>query len=370
MKNLPKRYDPLGRLNVVCPYYTMFPLEFPFMALRDAQPNGWVFDPFCGRGTTLYAARLRGLRSLGIDSNPVAAAIAAAKLVSVSSEEVVSLCEEIFEQAPSNVDIPDGDFWSWCYHPATLIEICILRHYFVSTKLTDAALALRALILGLLHGPLTKGNPSYFSNQMPRTYATKPDAAVDFWERRNMRPRRVSALDLIRRRAHYILEKLPPGCRGHVIQGDVRAVALGHRRRFTHVITSPPYLGMRCYVSDQWLRNWFVGGAEDVEYDESSQLGSNTREAFVLQLAKVWKRVAGICAREAKLVVRFGALPSVEEDPAELVRHSLARSRAPWKILKTRRVPPPPSARRQANQFKQGLKEALMEVDTYARLDI
>ncbi len=369
MQNLPKRYDPLGRLNAVCPYYTMFPLEFPFLALRDAQPNSWVFDPFCGRGTTLYAARLRGLRSFGIDSSPVAVAIAAAKLVSVSTEEVVSLSEGILEQTPSSIDVPDGDFWNWCYHRDTLIEICILRDYLLSRELTDAALVLRALILGLLHGPLTKGNPSYLSNQMPRTYATKPDAAVDFWERRNVRPRRVNALDLIRRRAQYILEKLPPSCRGHVIQGDVRAVALGRRRRFTHVITSPPYLGMRCYVSDQWLRNWFLGAAEDVEYDESQQIGSNTREAFVLQLAKVWRRVAGICVRGARLVVRFGALPSVEEDPTEVVRHSLARSDASWKILKTGRVPPPPSARRQANQFTVDLKDALKEVDIYAELE-
>jgi hypothetical protein len=370
MNSLPKRYEPLGRLNVVCPYYTMFPLEFPFSVLRGARPDSRVLDPFCGRGTTLYAARLRGFKSLGIDSNPVAVAIAAAKLVSVSSEDVVSLAEQILKRTTRSVDLPEGDFWSWCYHPATLIEICILREYFLSRKLSDVAVLLRALILGLLHGPLTKGAPSYLSNQMPRTYATKPDAAVEFWERRGMRPRRVNALDIIRRRARYILEKVPSGCRSHVIRGDVRALALGHRRRFSHVITSPPYLGMRCYVSDQWLRNWFVGATEDVEYDESQQLGSNTREAFVLQLARVWRRVAGVCTKDATLVVRFGALPSVAEDPAEVVRHSLARSDGSWKILKTRRVPPPPSARRQANQFTQSLKDALKEVDVYARLDI
>src|SRR5258708_38124610 len=67
-------------LNTVCPYYTMFPLEFPLKRLRRAQPDEWVLDPFCGRGTTMFAARLRGLRCVGIDSNPIAAAIAAAKL--------------------------------------------------------------------------------------------------------------------------------------------------------------------------------------------------------------------------------------------------------------------------------------------------
>jgi hypothetical protein len=348
----------------------MFPLDFPFRALRDAKPGSWVCDPFCGRGTTLYAARLRGFRSLGIDSNPVAVAIAAAKLASVSTKEVVSLSEEILSQASSSIDVPDGDFWSLCYHPDTLIEICILREYLLSRRLTDAAVVLRALILGLLHGPLTKEHPSYLSNQMPRTYATKPDAAVDFWERRNMRPRRVNALDLIRRRAHYILEEVPSSSRGNVIQGDVRAVALGKKKKFTHVITSPPYIGMRCYVSDQWLRNWFVGANEDVEYNESQQMGSNSRQEFVSQLARVWRRMASICVRDARLIVRFGALPSVEEDPAKVVRQSLIGSDVPWKVLKTRPVPPLPSARRQANQFNLDLKDALREVDVFARLGV
>lgn len=53
------RNAPRLRLNAVCPYFTMFPLDFPYQHLLDAQPGEWVLDPFCGRGTTNYAARLR-----------------------------------------------------------------------------------------------------------------------------------------------------------------------------------------------------------------------------------------------------------------------------------------------------------------------
>src|SRR5687768_692706 len=68
-------------LNAICPYYTMFPLAFPLGVLkRRSQPKQWVLDPFCGRGTTTFAARLLGLSSVGLDSNPLAAALAAAKL--------------------------------------------------------------------------------------------------------------------------------------------------------------------------------------------------------------------------------------------------------------------------------------------------
>jgi len=40
----------------------MFPLDFPLDILRKrALPGDRVLDPFCGRGTTNFAARLVGL---------------------------------------------------------------------------------------------------------------------------------------------------------------------------------------------------------------------------------------------------------------------------------------------------------------------
>src|SRR5687768_8325563 len=79
------------RLNTVCPYFTMFPLEFPLQFLGDAPSGKWVLDPFCGRGTTLFAARALGLNAVGIDANPVAAAIAAAKVARVNATSVEAL---------------------------------------------------------------------------------------------------------------------------------------------------------------------------------------------------------------------------------------------------------------------------------------
>jgi len=53
MKTLPHKDDPLLRLNAVCPYFTIFPLQFPFNRLAKAKPGQVVLEPFCGRGTTL-----------------------------------------------------------------------------------------------------------------------------------------------------------------------------------------------------------------------------------------------------------------------------------------------------------------------------
>ncbi|MGB9660745.1 MAG: DNA methyltransferase [Moorellaceae bacterium] len=103
-----------------CPYYTMFPIDFPLEHLKNARPGEWVLDPFCGRGTTLYAARLLGLPASGVDISPVAAAISDAMLASAPAGEVVNTCRDILSGQPAARDVPAGEFWELAYHPETL----------------------------------------------------------------------------------------------------------------------------------------------------------------------------------------------------------------------------------------------------------
>ena len=54
------------------PYPARFIAEIPRQALELLAVDGPVIDPFCGSGTTLAAARQRGLPATGIDLNPIA----------------------------------------------------------------------------------------------------------------------------------------------------------------------------------------------------------------------------------------------------------------------------------------------------------
>src|SRR5438552_10130185 len=103
--------SPKLRLNGVCAYYAMFPLSFPYRRLRTVKRGSWVLDPFCGRGTTNVAARLLGLPSVGIDSSPVATAIAAAKLCNVRPSQVVDECRSLLIEEKSAAYVPTGEFW-------------------------------------------------------------------------------------------------------------------------------------------------------------------------------------------------------------------------------------------------------------------
>ena len=76
-------------------------LEFPLSVLESAPRNSLVVDPFYGRGTTAYAARYLGLRSYGIDSSPLAVAIARAKLTASSVTRVMALAEKLLDRSAS-----------------------------------------------------------------------------------------------------------------------------------------------------------------------------------------------------------------------------------------------------------------------------
>jgi hypothetical protein len=364
------KIHPRMRLNAVCPYFTMFPLSFPYNVLKEANSTDLVYDPFCGRGTTNYAARLLGLRSYGVDSNPVANAIAQAKLVRVKRNEIVNLCAEIlFHYEPKQ--IPSGEFWDWAYHTDTLVDLCRIREYLLDRpKLRTVEIALQAIVLGVLHGPLMKTQASYLSNQMPRTFSTKPDYSVKYWKQRSLKPQYVNVLDLVKRRTEYVFNtEVPEKTTGKIALGDSRTIKNVFGKKFDWVVTSPPYFGMSTYEQDQWLRNWFLGGEERVDYSNRSQLKHWSEKAFIEDLGKVWSNTAKKCTTNAKLIIRFGALPSqCSKTPTEILKNSLASADCGWKLVNIRKAGTPVESKRQANQFKNSTGKYVEEIDAYARL--
>jgi len=356
-------------LNAICPYFTMFPLHFPLTILKRARPGDIVLDPFCGRGTTNFAARLLGLSSVGIDSNPVAAAVTEAKLAAPTPEAVVREAEAILARhAPRHV--PTGDFWKLAYHPHTLTELCALRDALVEDCESDARKALRGLLLGALHGPRrVDGSTSYLSNQAPRTYAPKPRYAVQFWLSRSSQPPRVDVIETIKPRALRFYRAAPASVPSKVSRADSRLPESLQRHltssRANWIVTSPPYYGLRTYGPDQWLRSWFLGGANDVDYTMNEQVSHAGPQAFIADLRRVWMNVADVAASGARMVIRFGSINDRKADPLQLIRSSL--SETPWQLQT--RVPAGSAhcGKRQASSFRVTTRAAT-ESDIWVRM--
>ena len=359
-------WESLVALNGICPYYTMFPLAFPLSVLkRQAKKGHWVVDPFCGRGTTNFAARLLGLPSRGVDSSPIAVAVAQAKLADARASDVARVAHGILRSMPSRVNVPYGEFWERAYDPVVLRQVCWFRKQLLQDCSSDSRILLRAILLGALHGPQRKSLSSYLSNQCPRTFAPKPDYAVRFWRKQRMNARAIDVVDLVATRARRYLSSRPKRTGGHVLLADSRDANALEGPRFRWAITSPPYYGMRTYIPDQWLRNWFLGGPAKVSYTPpKSEVSHASPEIFANDLRKVWVALASSADANARLVVRFGGIGDRQIDTVDLLKWSLADSG--WRLTTVVGAGDAHKGRRQASYFGNGTTAPRPEHDFYA----
>jgi hypothetical protein len=263
---------------------------------------------------------------------------------------------------------PVGDFWERLYRKNVLNIICRLREGLIKNCDSDTRKALRAVILGALHGPLLKTSFSYFSNQSPRTYAPKPIYAVKFWKKHRLEPPKVDVLEIIKKRAtRYYTEELTQGT-GKIIVGDSRDEHIFSQlkeHKIDWIITSPPYYGMQTYIPDQWLRLWFVGGASSVTYTSEGQVEHSSPDHFATELNKVWANVKKVSSKRATLVIRFGAINSRKNDPLVIIKKSFEDS--DWQIKTIVKAGSAALGRRQALHFSDTAEAALEEYDIWAR---
>lgn len=99
-----------------------------------------VLDPFCGSGTTLVEAALRGRKSYGIDSNPVACIVSRAKttpLTEVEIQKAEGILERVASADPRKLPSFKGHIISrqehW-FQNNMLTELAWLRHQCRSAK--------------------------------------------------------------------------------------------------------------------------------------------------------------------------------------------------------------------------------------------
>lgn len=361
------------RLNAICPYFAMFPLDYP-KKIIDSSKITSVLDPFCGRGTTNLAARSAGIFSVGIDSSKVAYSIASSKMVKTTPKDIVSECQNILN---SNIpaDKPEGEFWSMMYRSEVLEDICRIREALLDDCCSSERIALRGIMLGALHGPLrVDGSSSYLSNQFPRTYASKPNYSVKYWKSKgHLEPPCVSVIKTVEERAIRYYTGIDENPNGFIINGDSTKpstfASIKERienRRFDAIITSPPYLKMYTYIPDQWIRHWFVGGPSSVEYSLEGQIHDGVSE-FERQLETVWNNCANICDNGAHLYIRFGKIGSDDNDPFDILTKSLENT--DWSNIVFSEAGVPVRGRRQSDSFLNNNPNGYREIDVCAILD-
>jgi hypothetical protein len=267
MKNSARGPRPVRHpLHSLCSYLGCFPPVVPHRIIKEWAPRGTtVLDPFCGGGTTLVEAAFNGHTCIGVDLNPLAVAIARAKVQSVSLEDVLDRVSALARQCPGRADLEDlPDGLATIFHPRTLAQLVYLRSALCDDLAEDAFL--RGAVLGIMHGKFRKGGgTAYLSIDMPNTFSMSPEYVRKFVRDHQLRQLPVDVFTRLRERARHLLRAgpLPGAKKALVLHGDATQLPRMFQSHGLEpagaLVTSPPYLGVLRYGAFNWIRLWFLG---------------------------------------------------------------------------------------------------------------
>jgi len=309
---------PRHPFHSICPYFAMFPESFVAAQLEAfTERDDLVFDPFCGRGTTVFESLRQGRRAAGTDINSVAACVAGAKAAAPNLAAVlhrINELEDSYGSTKPEAKAPTA-FFAKCYEPRTLAEILFLRKR-LQWRHDPVDCFVAAVTLGILHGESHR-SPFALSNRMPRTISTKPAYSMRWWEERDLTPPRRRVFDCLRGAAMFRFREAPAERPGIVRQGDARSAAslfpeLAGQVRL--VVTSPPYLDTTDFAEDQWLRLWFLGGEARPRQRTNRDDRIRKKPDYWTFLREAWEGVVPLLAEEATLVVRIGGARFTKEE--------------------------------------------------------
>ena len=295
-----------GRWARLGPYYAMFPVEFARQVIDNLSQSGdTVLDPFCGRGTAPYVAMISGRGGVGCDINPVAWVYAAAKTdPHPSLADVQRRIGEVSAAVRPGDGNPIDEFQALAYGSKALGFINAARRELLwRESRLDRTVA--AFLLHYLHAKLGQG----LSNQMRPSRAMCPDYSVRWWRRRGLTsPPNVDAASFLSQRAAWRYGKGVPERAGHaqLALGDAATVLPEAGAGATLVLTSPPYVSVTNYQSDNWLRLWALGEGPPRADWSTSQKFTNS-EKYVTMLDGVVRATRDRARSDAVWYLRVDA---------------------------------------------------------------
>ena len=251
-------------------YRACFKPQLPrFFIERLTKPGDVVYDPFMGRGTTPIEAALLGRIPFGNDANPLSLVMARPRLRPPYLAEVEARLITIPLNAPA--DMPE-DLLAF-YHPETLREISSLKHYFLRKRAQGTLDPVDEWIAMVSLNRLTGHSNGFFS-----VYTLPPNQAVSAKSQRKINERRKQlppvrpVVRILLKKTRQLLGDLDQKVRDTLAGVAQRSLLLTSPAEATSkipaesislVVTSPPFLDVVQYATDNWLRCWFLGIAPD-----------------------------------------------------------------------------------------------------------
>lgn len=240
-------------------YRACFKGQLPeFFIERLTQPGDRVYDPFMGRGTTPLQAALMGRSAVGNDINPLSTLLVRPRINPPSLAEVAARLQAI----PSDTTAPIEQDLLAFYHPDTLRDITALREYLLARETAGTLDHVDDWIRMVAINRLTGHSSGFFSvYSLPPNQAVSVSAQLAINEKRKQVPPRRLVKDIILKKSKSLLKdgRPPEGIDARFVAGPAdRSPAIADAS-IDLVVTSPPFLDVVQYASDNWLRCWFAG---------------------------------------------------------------------------------------------------------------
>jgi len=286
-------------------YRGSFKPELPdFFINRYLKVPGVVLDPFGGRGTTTLQANLLGHRAVHNDLNPVSVFLARSRQ-NVPAMKILEKRLDALQLDRRMKPTPEEkERLSPFFHPRTLSEILCLKSELLDNMEDPAMRYIGVTALSRLHGH----SDGFFSVYSFPQISIMPGAQRKNNARLGQKPEYRSIRERILRKMKRDLSLPLPGVFNEAARGnryisensqDLKTVRTSS---VDLIVTSPPFLDKVDYISDNWMRSWFLG-LESV---------TSSIELSVMNSLSEWEDFMRATLFEMGRVLRPGARAVVE----------------------------------------------------------
>ena len=302
--------DAGARWECLGPYYAMFPVSFAREVIREhSRRGGLVLDPFAGRGTSVYAAADLGRCGVGVEINPVGWLYGKAKIAPAPQQHMLARLDDICARIPGFADQAEAlpEFYHLCFSRDVRCFLLAAQKH-LNWRRNQVDQTLMALITMHLHGKKGEG----MSNQMQQTKAMGPAYSLRWWRERGMEtPPDIDPREFLQKKIEWRYAKGIPSLSkvAHLYLGDslrvLGRIARTRGAKASLLFTSPPYMGVVNYHTDQWLRLWLLGGPDRPKSLREKNKGRFGSQAdYRAMLHTVFSKCAGMMTKDAAVYVR------------------------------------------------------------------